>query len=332
MSQNIQARSVKDVLKDLRLCNALVIFSPTSVAKAGVQQEINDLGSYAMPAIGINYESLTSAFDDYDVYVGFGGGTAIDIAKFLSQRNPPSTCVAIPSMLSTNVFATNKTAAIYNTRKKTVDSKLPDTVILDYDLLKKSMQENIFGLADALSIHTAMRDWLIADRKGAEPVSYKFIGWDISILYKAQEIVKNITAPFPDDAETVIQETFDVLLQAGYITNEWGCGRPESGSEHIVAKYIEELVSVPHAVAVTCGIAIVSQLQKNHVAVTELRNLGMFDAVRNSEVTKEVLIQALQNVKPREGRYTVIDLWVGQDGHLHNDLINQLVQNSGLYD
>lgn len=332
MSQNIQARSVKDVLKDLRLCNALVIFSPTSVAKAGAQQEINDLGSYAMPAIGINYESLTSAFDDYDVYVGFGGGTAIDIAKFLSQRNPPSTCVAIPSMLSTNVFATNKTAAVYNTHKKTVDSKLPDTVILDYDLLKKSMQENIFGLADALSIHTAVRDWLIADRKGAEPVSYKFIGWDISILYKTQEIVKNITSHFPDDAETVIQGIFDVLLQAGYITNEWGCGRPESGSEHIVAKYIEELVSVPHAVAVTCGIAIVSQLQKNHVAVTELMSLGMFDAVRNSEVTKEVLIQALQNVKPREGRYTVIDLWVGQDGHLHNDLINQLVQNSGLYD
>ena len=331
MSQNIQTGSVKEVLKKLRFDNALVIFSPTSVAKAGVQQEINDLGFSTLSATGINYESL-SDFGDYDTYVGFGGGTAIDIAKFLSHRNPPSTCVAIPSMLSTNVFATNKTAAIYKTHKKTVDSKLPDTVILDYDLLEKSMQENIFGLADALSIHTAMRDWLIADRKGVEPVAYKFLGWDTSILYKAQEIVKNITAPFPDDATTVIQGIFDVLLQAGYITNEWGCGRPESGSEHIVAKYIEELVSVPHAVAVTCGIAIVSQLQKNHVAVTELMQLGMFDAVRNSEVTKEVLIQALQNVKPREGRYTVIDLWVGQDGHLHNDLINQLVQNSGLYD
>lgn len=332
MSQNIQTRSVKDVLKDLRLDNdALVIFSPTSVAKAGVQQEINDLGSYPLPATGINYESLTSAFDNYDTYVGFGGGTAIDIAKFLSHRNPPSTCIAIPSMLSTNVFATNKTAAIYKTHKKTVDSKLPDKVILDYDLLEKSMQENIFGLADALSIHTAMRDWLIADREGIEPVVYKFLGWDTSILYKAQEIVKKIALSFPDN-EIIIEETFDVLLQAGYITNEWGCGRPESGSEHVVAKYIEELVSVPHAVAVTCGIAIVSQLQENHVAVTELMQLGMFDAVRNSEVTKEVLIKALQNVKPREGRYTVIDLWVGQDGHLNNELINQLVQNSGLYD
>lgn len=330
MSQDIRSCSTKEVLKGLKFNNALVVFSPTSVAKADVQQEINDLGFSTLSATGINYESL-SAFDDYDTYVGFGGGTAIDIAKFLSHRNPGSKCIAIPSMLSTNVFATNKTAAIYKTHKKTVDSKLPDTVILDHNLLEKSMQENIFGLADALSIHTAMRDWLIADREGAEPVEYKFLGWDASILYKAQEIVKKIDLPFPDN-EAIIKETFDVLLQAGYITNEWGCGRPESGSEHIVAKYIEELVNVPHAVAVTCGIAIVSQLQRNHVAVTELMQLGMFDAVRNSKVTKEVLTKALQNVKPRKGRYTVIDLWVGYDDHLHNDLINQLVQNSGLYD
>lgn len=330
-SQSIQEYSVKKFLGEHCFDKALIVFSPTSVEKADLQQEIQTLEDHALSSTNIDYESLTSAFDGYSTYIGFGGGTAIDAAKFLSCRNPASTCIAIPSMLSTNVFATNKTAAVYKGYKKTVDSKLPDKIILDYGLLEKSMRENIFGLVDAFSIHTAMRDWLIANRKIAEPVGYRYLGWDTFILYKAQEIAKKIALRFPGN-RVIIEEIFSVLIQAGYITNDWGCGRPESGSEHIVAKYIEELVSVPHAVAVTCGIAIVSQLQENKAATNELKQLGMFETVRNSKVTKEVLIQALQNVKPRKDRYTVIDLMVGYDGYLNADLINQLVQNSGLYD
>ena len=305
------------------------MYSRTSVSKAQVADKVAKYD--VLPSTCLPYECLGPDLDGYDTYIGFGGGTAIDIAKFLSHRNSSSTCVAIPSMLSTNVFATNKTAAVYQTHKSTVDSKLPDTVVLDRDLLEKSMQETIFGLADALSIHTAVKDWLIADRDGVEFVSDKFLGWAIHILYRAQEIVKKTVLPLPDH-KAIIEGTFDVLLQAGYITNEWGCGRPESGSEHIVAKCIEELVRVPHAVAVTCGIAIVSQLQQNREAVTELQQLGMLDAVRNSAVTKEVLVRALQNTRPRKGRYTVIDLYVDCDGHLSDTLINHLIQKSNLYD
>lgn len=329
MSKNTQT-IVEGPWEDLPqeiLRNALVVFSPTTVKK--VQKNGKSfLNSAKAISAHQRYDDLPTGVDGYSVYVGFGGGTAIDLAKYLSHRNPNSTCIAIPSMLSTNVFATNKTAAIYTDHKETIDSKLPDIVLKDNELLKLSWDENLYGLADAFSIHTAMRDWLIADEDGVEPVHLHTLGWDMSILYKAQQVL-----PSFDQKEKTIDGIFNVLLEAGYITNDWGCGRPESGSEHIVAKSIEELVNVPHGLSVTCGIAIVSQLQDNFdTATRELIRLGMYQKVKSSIITPEVLADALKRVQPRPGRYTVIDRFVNKEGHLEHDLIADLISGSQLYD
>lgn len=304
---------------------ALMVYSPTTVNKLQAQSLLSKcpktVSSHQF------YDQLPDGLDGYEVYIGFGGGTAIDLAKFLSYKNPKSTCIAIPSMLSTNVFATNKTAAIYTDHKATIDSKLPEIVVKDIRALDRSALENLYGLADALSIHTASQDWLIADEAGAEPIHATTLGQSISILYKAKKAANTHTY-----SSSLTESIFQVLLEAGYITNAWGCGRPESGSEHIIAKHIEELVSVPHALSVTCGIAIASQLQDNPSATIELKKLGMFQAVKDSKITPEILTEALLRLQPRAGRYTVIDRFVNENGHLNPLLIKELISGSGLYD
>lgn len=323
-NQLIVNESLKSLLKRLQGQNALLVYSPTAAAKASEAGLISseDLRPYDTFPISCNdkvsYDTLESCKLDYKIILGFGGGTVIDIAKFFSHRIKNSKCVAIPSMLSTNVFATDKIAAIRAGGKQTENSKLPEEIVFDTDLLNLSTKENLYGLADAFSIYTALQDWVYADESGKEPIKAEFYERAVNILGFACEVAQQ---PEP-------KGIFKVLLEAGYITNDYGNGRPESGSEHIIAKEIENLITIPHALAVTCGIAITSQLQDTYnCAVQPLKDIGIFDEIRSySKLTPMILKTALENVTPRKDRYTVLDRFCPLGPR-----IPSLISGSGLY-
>ncbi len=325
MNQTILHSSVRQVIKNLRNKDVLLVYSPTTVDKS-IAANLLSFGDLELcDSISISNNNLSRVSYDalrvdmgYEVYVGFGGGTAIDVAKFLSYNNKGSKCIVIPSMLSTNVFATNKVAAIRQDGKHTEDAKLPEEVVYDEALLNLSKTESLYGLADAFSICTALHDWQVADSWEKEAIHKEIYNRAEGILNDARELAKNPTN----------LGIFKVLQQAGYITNDYGSGRPESGSEHIIAKEIEHLVSVPHALAVTCGIAITSLLQNTYIPATKpLKQVGVFQQIRHSAITPEILNQALCKVHPREDRYTILDV-----EPISKDLIPSLISRSGLYD
>lgn len=306
MKQEIYEKAAIEVIDNTS--DAVILYSPTTLEKMLKANLIS--GSYisSHPHIeisansGVSYDTLEVLAKGAKVYIGLGGGTAIDVAKYLAYKSKAH-CIAIPSMLSTNVFATNKVAVIRDGVKRTEDAKLPDEVIFDRKLLELSPKQNLYGLVDVLSICTALEDWLIAFNDQEELIDYNIFGKASVILSRARNL---IDGHLPDCIDPL--SIFSVVLSAGYITNEYGNGRPESGSEHIIAKEIEALVKVPHALAVTCGIAVVSQLQNNFKrAVFELDRLHMGTEVRNSQITPEILKQAILNAKPRDDRYTVIN-------------------------
>ena len=329
--QKILHGRLPDLLKTLP-DNTTLITSETSEKKA------NTLYGRMKCDFDFIQRSEAVPFDRYspcmsDVYVGFGGGTAIDIAKYLAHKYNAK-CIAIPSMLSTNVFATDKVAEIYldkyRVNKRTINSKMPDEVWLDTELLKLSQRENMFGLVDVFSISTALHDWSVALAMGAEDVNKDIYERALSLLDKAGKVALNII----ENEELSIEDAFEVISEAGYITNEYGSGRPESGSEHILAKQIELNVRVPHAVAVTCGIAIMKNVQEfnvfNHVPVI-LKNLGMYDRVKET-VKREVLYKAISDLQPRPDRYTIIDFHTKFDKEFFVKNAGYLIERSGLYD
>lgn len=324
MAQKILKQTVKQFLQNIEPTSTLLVYSPTTIKKSFDSGclSIKDISQFSTKievsnSHRVSYDTLDAiSLEGIETCIGFGGGTALDVAKYVSYHKPNSKCVMIPSMLSTNVFATNKVAAIREGKKSTEDAKLPEIIVYDEQVLNFSKQQNLYGLTDALSIYTALFDWQVASAHNEEPIDFEVFNRAKEILAFALDVVNNPNT----------KDIFTILQQAGYITNDYGSGRPESGSEHIIAKEIEQLISIPHALAVACGIAITSQLQDNYkLATAPLKQIGIFQKIKTS-ILPITLKEALNRVKPREDRYTVLNEFCPLDMR-----IPELISRSDLY-
>lgn len=299
--------------------NTLLIFSPTSMNKI----KINNKKMKAE-----NWHNISKDVDNIDDYikslnnikevVTFGGGSTIDIGKYISYRlNTKYTC--IPSMLSTNSYATNKVALIKDMEKTTLDAKVPDKIIIDNEVLRLSEKENLYGLADVLSIYTALYDWKIAKEDIGESLNQE-------IYSKARDLLDKVLNFIEAKSLQQIKEDniqlFEFIGIAGYITNLYGTGRPESGSEHIFAKILESKIDIPHGISVSLGIIIMTILQgrKEQKIKQAILKIQVLEDRKEYGINKELIQKCLQDIKPREGRYTIIDRYLKSNKNIEEVL------------
>jgi glycerol dehydrogenase-like iron-containing ADH family enzyme len=100
-----------------------------------------------------------------------------------------------------------------------------------------------------------------------------------------------------------------MIGESGHITNLYGCGRPESGSEHIFAKELEHRVKIPHGISVAVGITLMSQLQDNYSEDIQvaLREIGIMSDIDNEYDLRRSIGLSLESLLPREDRYTILN-------------------------
>ena len=287
--------------------NKLLIFSPTSIKKIKISNKKIQMENWHnitknKQKIDKYIESINSRINEI---ITFGGGSVIDIGKYIAYKlNIKCTC--IPSMLSTNSYATNKVAIIENEKKITLNAKMPDKIIIDNTFLKLSEEENLYGLADVLSIYTALYDWKIAN----EDINEKI---DENIYAKAENLLVEVMNFINTNSFDKITENnlklFEFIGKAGYITNLYGTGRPESGSEHILAKEIESKINIPHGISVSIGIIIMSiiQNQYNEDIAKAIMKLKILDKGKEHDLNMKIIVESLKNIKKREDRYTIIN-------------------------
>ena len=111
--------------------NGLIIYSPTSIEKNKIQNE---------QCIMVNWHNLTKnvkTIDDFieenneiSLIVSYGGGSTIDIGKYIASKLDVD-FICIPTMLSTNSYATDKVALIKENKKMTLKAKIPDKIIIE---------------------------------------------------------------------------------------------------------------------------------------------------------------------------------------------------------
>lgn len=285
----------------------LFIYSPTS-------KDINNLelnNNYII----FNTKELTQNVDElenrikelekFDIVVAFGGGTAIDQAKFFGSRLNKKVIV-IPTMISTNAYATDKVALYENNKKVTLLAKDPDIILLDKEVLKRSTLKNVYGLVDVLSIYTALNDWDLAIEYNNEEISIEY-SYAHKLLLETLSFINNHTY------EEIINDThkiFELVGKAGIITDIYGSGKPESGSEHLFAKELEAIKRVPHAISVSNGILLMSLLQNkfSEEVLSAIRKLRVFEDEHLYGINEELLKEAFFNVKVRPDRFTIVNL------------------------
>lgn len=235
--------------------------------------------------------------------VSFGGGRATDIAKYAAAKQAvPLT--AIPSILSTNASFTDKTCLLEGGSKTTFDAKAPDKVLVDRVFLDGCRREhNLAGLGESWSFHTALFDWKLADAAGIEPVDLHVYALSRAALDFALDHGQYVYGPGVNGFHMLL----NMLAFTGFITNVYGSGRPESGSEHIFAKVLEERCDVVHGTAVALGVLLMSRLQSNEDPRIIREILRSGQVVSIEAIPRADIAHSLLDLQPRAGRYTVLD-------------------------
>ncbi len=297
--------SIYDYLNNINK-KILFIYSPTSMEKIKLDNKQMVMENWHNISKNIiQIDKYIERLEGIEEIITLGGGSTIDIGKYISyQLNIKYTC--IPSMLSTNSYATNKVALIKDGKKVTLEAKMPDKIIIDDDILKLSKEENLYGLADVLSIYTALYDWNIANKDIGESK-------DKEIYYKAENLLREVLEFIENNSlDEIIQNNiklFEFIGIAGYITNLYGTGRPESGSEHIMAKEIERRIEIPHGISVSLGIIIMTIMQKRNLdrILQCMKKIKVIDKMQEYGISKEFITSCLEDLKPREDRYTIVN-------------------------
>ena len=250
-------------------------------------------------------DSIIKEIPSFDSVIAFGGGTAIDIAKYIGAKLQEQVIV-IPAMISTNAYATNKVSLYKNGKKMTMLAKEPDIILIDRKVLSKTKKMNVYGLADVLSIYTALNDWDLAIKHNNEKITIEYSMAHELLLNTLSFINSNSYSQICNNP-TMIYELVGI---SGEVTNTYGCGKPESGSEHIFAKELEKIINVPHSISVCNGILLMSLLQNKYSVdvYNAIKKLKIFDDEYKYGINKNIIKNAFLNLNIREDRFTIINL------------------------
>lgn len=315
--------------------NQFFVYSPTAVHKLGFEDEAFGLRAVSDHDTSIVLADLRKVRipETCDEITVFGAGRAIDIAKYLAYLHGKKLNI-IPSMLSTNALGTPFGCydnSIEDKTKTTLHTGYASKIFVDFDYLEKLEKGSLYGLADVLSISTALHDWDMAVAQDPSVVND-------SVYREARKIVNSCFKQIETnrlDTRTV----FNLIVNSAYITGLHGSGRPESGSEHIFSKYIEldtlrRGSYIMHGKSVGLGMLLMATLQQNEKLeeiFSAVRGLGF---LAEFEPTKEVLRQrateVLTQIEPHPVRYSVVNAQLDNlrnpsfSGDLSNEVIKKL--------
>src|SRR5262245_13487572 len=126
------------------------------------------------PVESISFETVTELFRhiaaNADAIIGFGGGKALDVAKYIAflSRLP---CLSVPTSLSSDGFCSPQSSLTIGDRRRPLASAVPFGVILDTAVCLNA-PEILWhsGIGDLVSKLTAVIDWKMAFHAAGTPV------------------------------------------------------------------------------------------------------------------------------------------------------------------
>ncbi len=198
-----------------------------------------------------------------EVVYSLGGGLAADVAKYCAARSGLP-LVVIPTALSVDAFITPASGIRRDGCVHYIETKSPEQLILDLEIIAAAPAAvRAAGIADVLSIATGCWDWKFAHERGKNPPGMQFVAWQFenaqSILNGALDCAEAAGRGDRDGLKTL----YDCLALEVQLCNQIGHSRPEEGTEHYFAYYVENLLGhgLPHGDLVGPGIMLAARWQ-----------------------------------------------------------------------
>jgi len=228
------------------------------------------------PVESISFETVTELFcqspRDADAIIGFGGGKALDVAKYIAFlcRLP---YLSVPTSLSNDGFCSPQSSLTVANRRRPLSSAMPFGVILDTAVCLNA-PEILWhsGVGDLVSKFTAVTDWKMAFHATGTPVD------DFAALLSDASVYQFLARPKRDLEGMTLLGT--ALLLNGISMSICGSSRPASGSEHLISHALDSVSKRPRLHGLQVGVAtyLISLLQDRNSGQNSGRIAALFDA------------------------------------------------------
>lgn len=225
-------RSALDTLHRLGPYLIAVNDPPWSSIADRVPAPVTIVAAHDMEVATLDLAVERTADDAAEVVVGFGGGTALDTAKYLAwKRGLP--LVQIPTITSVDAGFTDAIGVRSHGRVRYVGSIVPEEVVLDIELIRSAPAHlNRAGIGDVLSCHTGLHDWRAAVAAG------EGVGWNAEAAALGETLLAELDSmivDIHDVTEDGIRWLAHCYRRIGAACALLGHSRFEEGSEHFWA-------------------------------------------------------------------------------------------------
>ena len=235
--------------------------------------------------------------------VGFGGGKALDVAKYVSflTRVP---YLAVPTSLSNDGFCSPQSSLTLEGQRKSLPSAMPFGVVIDTEICLAAPEILwLAGVGDLVAKLTAVTDWKLAFNAAGTFVD------DFAALLSDATVFQFIARPQRDLEGVRLLGTS--LMLNGIAMEVCGSSRPASGSEHLISHALDSLGGPPRMHGLQVGIAtyLVSLLQqRNSDLIADLfEKTGFWRAIEAQPFRRTAWLQALRLAPSiKQDFYTVL--------------------------
>ena len=173
--------------------------------------------------------SITLHFDyTCDMILGVGTGVINDLCKILAKQTGLP-YILVPTAPSMDGLASSTSSVIRDGLKVSVDSKCPEVIIADTEILRNSPQEMILaGFGDMLAKYVSVCEWRIG-----HIVTGEYYCEDVAEMMRSalRTIIANKDGLVNRDERSIIAVTEGLIL-SGIAADYAGVSRPASGVEH----------------------------------------------------------------------------------------------------
>ncbi len=244
-------------------------------------------------------------------FIGIGGGTVLDIAKYLASKNNGH-FISVPTLVSHDGICSP--VAVIN--GKSIGATMPTAILVPLDLVKKADIKYIYaGIGDLISNLSAIDDWQLAAQAGKDEVddfSFMLSKTAALSLIKTLELgsSQGLKFLYTDEFLTVLVESLNL---AGIAMSIAGSSRPCSGAEHMISHAIDQIygagVKSQHGIQVGIATLYLAQYRKDFPDLKGLlKTIGFPTSFNEIGISDRELLKVLKLApSTRAGRYTVFE-------------------------
>ena len=180
-------------------------------------------------------ETVLNMAKGSDLTVAAGSGTLNDINKYAAV-NLGIKCATLATAPSMDGYVSGVSALTFGGKKITLNTKTPDYLLIDCDILAAAPSEMIAaGIGDVVGKYNCLLDWRMAQHKNGEAVNEESVTVMLKAVDTCMSNIDKILKGDPEGAKTLI----DALITSGYAMVIAGNSRPASGGEHHTSHYLE---------------------------------------------------------------------------------------------